>query len=55
LIGELVLDGTMTKSKWGDENLFFRHQKMDDDTKIYPDWEQYLPKWSMGEGCPFGF
>ena len=34
LIGELILDGTMTKSRWGDENLFFRHQKMDDDLKF---------------------
>ena len=24
-IGDLVLDGTFTTSKWADENLFFRH------------------------------
>jgi hypothetical protein len=55
LIGELVLDGSMTKSKWGDEGLFFRHQKMDDDIKIYPQWEQYTRKYSTGGKCPFGY
>jgi hypothetical protein len=25
LIGSLVLDGNLTKSKWADESLFFRH------------------------------
>lgn len=55
LIGELKLDGEMTTSKWGDENLFFRHQKMDDDVKINPDWDQYLPKYSTGGKCPMGY
>ena len=26
-IGSLVLDGVLTSSKWGDQNLFFRHEK----------------------------
>jgi len=37
----------MTKSKWGDEQLFFRHQKMNDDIKLKPEWEKYTAK------CPF--
>ena len=31
LIGKLQLDGKLISSKWGDENLFFRHQKLADD------------------------
>jgi hypothetical protein len=55
LIGTLVLDGKLTASKWGDESLFFRHQKMDDDVKYHPEWFQYLEKYSdAGKGgCPF--
>lgn len=51
LIGVLKLDGAMTRSKWGDENLFFRHQFMSDDLKQHPDWDKYTPKWK----CPMGF
>lgn len=46
-IGDLVMDGALTKSKWGDEQLFFRHQNMKDDIGIKPEWDQYTPK------CPF--
>ena len=62
LIGTLVLDGTMTRSKWGDENLLIRHQKMNDDEKIHEEWDPYLEKYSFlkkgsegqkGWGCPF--
>lgn len=52
LIGSLVLDGKLVKSKWGDENLFFRHQMMNDDVKIHPEWDPYLDKFKFG-GCPF--
>jgi len=47
MIGTLQLDGTLTRSKWGDEKLFFRHQLNDDDLKLKPEWEKYTPK------CPF--
>jgi len=53
LIGTLVLDGKLTSSKWGDENLFFRHQKMNDDIKFHPEWTPYLPTFSSGGKCPF--
>jgi len=47
----------MTASKWGDEHLFFRHQKADDDIKHHPDWEKYYPKYDKsllsGWKCPF--
>jgi len=58
LIGALVLDGTFTSSKWGDQNLFFRHQFENDDIKSHPDWAPYTAKWSDKDvlsGCPFGF
>ena len=53
LIGTLQLEGGLTSSKWGDESLFFRHQKMNDDIKYNPEWEKYLPKYSLGGKCPF--
>lgn len=34
LIGKLQLDGKLVTSKWGDENLFFRHQNVRDDFKL---------------------
>ena len=50
-IGKLVLDGKFTTSKWGDEHLFFRHQRQDEDNKLKPDWGKVLPTLK----CPFGF
>lgn len=52
-IGSLQLDGKLVSSKWGDENLFFRHQKLDDDVKLRPTWNDYLPRWSLDGKCPF--
>lgn len=67
-IGDLILDGTITQSKWADQNLYFRHQKMDDDLEIKPEWKPYTHKWESilpsifsnleqqdTKGCPFGF
>lgn len=52
-IGSLKLDGQLVSSKWGDEHLFFRHQKLDDDIKLRPAWNDYLPRWSLDGKCPF--
>jgi hypothetical protein len=49
-IGELQLDGKLVKSKWADENLFFRHGYMDYDLADHNEWTKYTPKF-----CPFGF
>ena len=46
-MGTLVLDGSLTKSKWGDQNLFFRHQLSSDDMKLKPDWEPHYAKYSL--------
>merc|ERR1712167_463677 len=52
-IGTLKLKGKFITSKWGDENLFFRHQRNDDDLKFHPEWEPYSPRYSLDGKCPF--
>jgi len=52
-IGTLELDGSFVTSKFGDEDLFFRHQFMDDDLKAMPDWTPYVPKYSLNGKCPY--
>jgi hypothetical protein len=52
-IGTLQLDGNLHKSKWADENLFFRHQRQDDDLKIHPEWEPFSARNSLDGKCPF--
>ena len=51
-IGTLELDGFFVSSKFGDEDLFFRHQLMEDDLKVMPDWIPYVPNYSLGGKCP---
>ena len=52
-IAELVLTSSATTSKWGDRHLFFRHQTMEDDTSLQPDWSQHLEQWTHGiQTCP---
>lgn len=53
LIGTLQLDGKLTSSSWGDQHLFFRHQLMDDDVKIHPEWAPYVPSYKNGGKCPY--
>ena len=48
-IGDLVLDGNLIASKWGDENLFFRHQRLEVDLKDHASWIPYEAAW----GCPY--
>jgi len=60
-IGQLKTVSELTSSKWGDEHLYFRHERMDDDLALRPEWEPYTPKYEGlfnleqdGEsGCPF--
>ena len=47
-IADLVLTSELTTSLWGDQHLFFRHQNMEDDLGLRPDWEQYTEKWTAG-------
>merc|ERR1711936_104425 len=53
-IADLVLVSEMTTSLWGDKHLYFRHQFMDEDVAIRPEWEEYLDKFGIEgpPGCP---
>jgi len=68
LIGRIIATSTITLSLWGDEKLFFKHQRIEDDLKFFPWWKDYLQTWSLGkmsetplkfppptEKCPFRF
>jgi hypothetical protein len=44
LVGTVQLVGGLTRSRWADERLYFRHQKKDDDLAVCPLWKQSLPK-----------
>lgn len=37
-IGTIVITDTLTTSNFGDEQLFFKHQHMEDDFLLKPDW-----------------
>ena len=41
-IGDLILTSEITKSKYGDETLFFKHQNMNEDVALRPDWKDAL-------------
>jgi len=45
-IAEIATKSEITTSSWGDEHLYFRHQRMEDDLVFRPEWEPYTPKWS---------
>lgn len=68
LIGRVVLTSRIVTSLWGDQQLFFKHQRIDDDLKVFPEWEPFLQHWELGklnetglispapeEACPFKF
>jgi hypothetical protein len=40
LIGEVITTTKPIYSKWGDEFLFFRHQRIEDDMKLRPEWKK---------------
>ena len=60
-IAQIKTVSEMTTSNWGDEKMYIRHQRMDDDLKIHPEWEPYTPKFKSllnldqvgGPNCPF--
>jgi hypothetical protein len=52
LAGWLVSRSDQIDSFWGDETLFFKHQRMDDDIVERPhyfDWLQFWPKGKFNE------
>ena len=61
-IAQIVTKSEMTTSNFGDEHLYFRHERMDDDLALRPEWEPYTPKYGGifsleqqedGSDCPF--
>jgi len=54
-IGDLVMDGSFTASKFGDEELFFRHQRSDEDLAIHPEWTPYKAAYKKESKCPYAY
>ena len=62
-IAQIVTKSEMTTSNFGDEHLYFRHERMDDDLALRPEWTPYVPKYGgifsleqqemNGSDCPF--
>eukprot|EP00933_Yihiella_yeosuensis_P064832 TRINITY_DN6836_c2_g2_i2.p1 TRINITY_DN6836_c2_g2~~TRINITY_DN6836_c2_g2_i2.p1 ORF type:complete len:403 (+),score=80.58 TRINITY_DN6836_c2_g2_i2:60-1268(+) len=52
LIGHITITDSLTKSKFGDEELFFKHQHMEDDYELKPEWLASIDrKAQCGMGC----
>jgi len=45
-IGDLVTTSDVTSTLWGDDHLFFRHQWVEDDIALKPEWTKYYPAFS---------
>lgn len=50
-IGDIVLTNKFTDSYFGDKYLFFRHQTIDEDWMLKPEWKGQ--KLTSSQGCPF--
>ena len=44
-IARIWTKSELTTSYWGDDHMYFRHERMDDDLKLRPEWEKYTPKY----------
>ena len=59
LVGSLVTTSETVKSFYGDDMLLIRHQRVEDDIKLKPEWTNSYPKYpgvfgnNMGEGCNY--
>ena len=53
LIGTLKMEGDFTTSNWGDKNMFFQHQIINEDEKVHPEWEPYYARYSLIGNCPY--
>ena len=45
LIGEIKTKSALDLSNFGDEHLYFRHERMDNDLALRPEWIPYTPKY----------
>ena len=41
----MVTASAMNPSTFGDKHLYFRHERMDDDLALRPEWVPYTPKY----------
>ena len=46
LIAKMVTASAMNPSTFGDNHLYFRHERMDDDLALRPEWVPYTPIFS---------
>jgi len=52
LIGTVTITDAFKSSKFGDEELFFKHQHMEDDYNLHPEWLSAIDrKQQCGMGC----
>lgn len=49
LIGFLVSRSETTPSLWGDQKLFFKHSRYEDDIKKRPHYFEWLQFWDLGK------
>ena len=43
-IATIMIASEITPSKWGDECMYFRHEKYDADLRMRPEWKIFVPK-----------
>ena len=48
-IGKIIVTSEIVSSLWGDTHLKFRHQRMNDDLALRPEWFPYAYSWSYTE------
>jgi len=51
-VADLVLVSEVVASRWGDEELFFRHQDMLEDLRVRPEWNEATPQFSLFQKSP---
>jgi hypothetical protein len=61
-IAQIKTASAMTTSNWGDDHFYIRHERMEDDLALKPEWVPYTPKYggifsleqqASGSDCPF--
>ena len=52
ILGDVVTTGPFTTSKFGDQKLFFRHNNIDEDVALRPEWEAEYRKNCDFDLCP---
>lgn len=51
-IGTMRITSTLMSTSFGDDNLFFRHQRLDEDLELRPEWKK--TRRGLRKGCPLG-